>query len=266
MITILLRTIRDRWKMLLAVTFIGVGTMLMYVSLFPSYQKILSTNQQLYQQMPEALKKAFNIESFSFDTLEKFLNIEMYSLFWLVLTIILTLSLSGSSLAGEVERETTTLTAAQPVSRSTVYVSKFLASAKIFTAFNVIVNASVFPLAAAFHVTIQARNFLTVGVMCELFGLALLGLAFAVSSFMSDKGKVYMTLGGVILVMYVLNIVSAIQPSIENLKYASISHYFDPNTFLVKGQYNLTATLVFSGLLVVGFAVGWWRWGERDLS
>ncbi len=266
MIPIILRTIRDRWRMLLAVTLIGVLSMLMYVSMYPTYQKSLAQSQEIFKDMPEALLKAFNMESLSFDTLEKFLNIEMYSLFWLVLAIILTLSLAGSSLAGEVERETATLTASQPIARTTHYLGKFLAAAALFTTFNVLVNASAVPFAAAFGLPILAGHYFVVGVMCELFGLALLGLGFAVSSFLSDKGKVYMTLGGVILVMYVLNIVSAIQPSIEQLKYASLFHYFDPNKFLVKGHYDLTATLVFTAVLLAGLLVGWWRWQQRDLA
>ncbi|MFH1171644.1 MAG: ABC transporter permease subunit [bacterium] len=266
MIPIILRTIRDRWKMLLVITIIGVGTMLMYVSMFPTYQHMMEQNTQMFDQLPEAFKKAFNMEDFSFNTLEKFLNIEMYSLFWLVLTIILALSLASGSLAGEVERETIVQTVGQPVSRRTVYIARFLAAAKIFTVFNILVNASVFPFATMFHIPIQVMNFVTVGVMCELFGLAFLGLGFAVSAFMSDKGKTQMILAGVVLVMYVLNIVSGLRPSIEKLKYASLFHYFNPNTFLVKGEYDLTAILVFVGLAVVGFGVGLWRFTKRDVA
>ncbi len=265
MIPIILRTIRDRWKTLLAMGIIGLGTMLMYISMFPTYRNMIEQNTQIFEQMPEAMVKAFNMEDFTFDTLEKFLNIEMYSLFWLVLTIILTLSLSGSSLAGEVERETATLTASQPVSRSSHYIGKFLAAVSIFTAFNVLVNFSVFPIAAAFDLPVQVGHFMTVTVMCELFGLALLGLGFAVSAFMSDKGRVYMTLGGAVLVMYVLNIISAIQPSIDAFKYASLFHYFNPGTFLVKGLYDGTAVAVFSGLAGIGFAIGLVRWRTRDI-
>lgn len=266
MYAIIMRTIRDRWKMLLAMVIIGIGTMLMYTSMFPTYRELMEQNTQLYQQIPEALKKAFNMEDFSFNTLEKFLNIEMYSLFWLILTIILALSLSSNSLAGEVERETIVQSASQPVSRRTIYIGKFLAAAKIFTVFNVLVNASVFPFASIFNITIQAGHFVTVGVMCELFGLGLLGLGFAVSAFMSDKGKTQMILAGTVLVMYVLNIVSGIQPSIEGVKYASLFHYFNPSTFLVKGEYDLVAIVVFVGLAVAGFALGLWRFTKRDIA
>lgn len=265
MIAVLFRTLRDRWRMLLAVSVIGVGTTLMYVSLFPSYQDLLTKNQQLFNEMPEALLKAFNIESATFDTIEKFLTIEMYSLFWLVLAIILTLSLSGSSLAGEVERETVMQSLGQPISRSSFYLGKFLGAAKIFSAFNLVVVLSVFPFAAMFDVTVLPWHYLSAVVLCELFGLAFLGLGFAVSAWLSDKGKVYMALGGVVLVMYVLNIVSALLPKLEKLQYASLFHYFDPNSFLVRGEYALTSMLVFAGVAVSGMLIGWWRWVHRDL-
>lgn len=266
MMAVMTRMWRDRWRMFAAVTGIGLMTMLMYVSLFPTYQKTLAQSGQIYRQLPEALKKAFNIQSFSFDTLEKFLNIEMYSLFWIILTLVLVISLAKSSLAGAIEHETIVQTLAQPVSRRTAYLGKFLMAAKIFTVFNLIVNASVFPLATTFHLTIQPSHFVIVTVMCELFGLALLGLGFSVSSWMSEEGRVNMTLSGIILIMYVLNIVSGIQPKIDGLKYASLFHYFNPYQFLVNGQYDPTAIVVFSGLTIVGFAIGLWRFTTRDVS
>lgn len=265
MITIFLRTIKDRWRMLLAVSVIGVGSMLMYVSMYPTYQKSLAQSQEIFKNMPEALMKAFNMDTLSFDTLEKFLNVEMYSMFWLILTILLTLSLAGNALAGDVERETSTITAAQPVARWKIYGGRFLAAALMVTVFNAFINLSVFPLAAAFNLTAHARNFLMVGLMGELFALALLGVTFAVSAFLSDKGKVYMTLGGVLLVMYVLNIVSALQASLDKLKFVSIFHYFNPGKFLVKGEFDLLATVVFVGLLVAGATIGLIRWRTRDI-
>lgn len=266
MIAIILRTFRDRWRMLAALTFIGVGTMLMYVALFPSYKDLLAKNNELYSQMPEALKKAFNIESFNFDTLEKFLNIEMYSLFWLILTIILALSLASSGLAGEVERETIVQTLSQPIARSTVYLAKWLAAAKLFTAYNLVVNLSVFPLAALFHLPIEASHFLAAIVMCQLFGLALLGVGFGVSAFMADKGRVQMILAGTILLTYTLNIVSSLLPALDKFKYLSFFHYFNPNEFLVKGRYDMVAILYFSSLTIIGFTVGLWRFTKRDVA
>lgn len=266
MIAIILRIFRDRWRMLLAVTVIGVVTMLMYTSLFPTYRDVLAKNNQLYAQMPEALRKAFNIESFNFDTLEKFLNIEMYSLFWPILTVILVLSLASTSVAGEIERETIVQTLGQPISRSVVYVAKFLAAAKIFTIYNVLVNASVFPLAAIFHLPVQVGHFGMAMVMCELFGLALLGVGFGISAFMSDKGKVQMTLGGLVLLTYTLNIVSSLLSSLDKLKYFSFFYYFNPNAFLVKGEYSGVSILYYLALLVIGCTVGWWRFTKRDVA
>lgn len=265
MIPIILRTVRDRWKMLLAMCLIGVGSQLMYISLFPTFQSSQINYDEIFKQVPEAFMKVINMDSFQLDTVEKYLTMEMYSMFWLILTIILCLSLPGSGLTAEVERETIVQSAAQPVSRTSIYIGKWLAAVAIFTAFNVVVNVVVFPLCEIFKLAYQPSHFLAVGVMGELFAMALLSLTFAVAAFLSDKGRVYMVMGGVILVMYVLNIVSSLKPAIENLKYASLFHYFDPNKALIRGQYDGTAILVFVGLIVAGFFVGLWRWRTRDL-
>lgn len=265
MIPIILRTIRDRWKMLLAMCLIGVGSQLMYISLYPSFKTSQVNYDEVFKQIPEAFMKVINMDSFQLDTVEKYLTMEMYSMFWLILTIILCLSLPGSGLTAEVERETIVQSAAQPVSRPTVYVGKWLAAVSIFTVFNFVVNVVVFPLCEIFKLSYQPSHFLAVGVIGELFAVALLSLTFAVAAFLSDKGRVYMVMGGVILVMYVINIVSSLKPAIDNLKYASLFHYFDPNKALIKGQYDSSAIFVFIGLIAVGFAVGLMRWRSRDI-
>ena len=265
MIAVILRTIRDRWKMLLAICVIGMGTQLMYISLFPSFKTSQINYDDLMKQMPEAFKKVINMESFSMDTIEKYLTMEMYSMFWLILTIIFCLSLGGTGIAAEIERETVVQSAAQPISRTGIFIGKWLASAKLFTIFNIVINAAVVPLCHLFNVTYLPDHFLAVTVMGELFGLALLSLSLAVSAFMSDKGRVQMIMAGAVLVMYVMNIVAAIKPAIDKLKYASLFHYFDPNKALIQGRYDITAIIVFGGLIVIGFAIGWWRFSKRDL-
>jgi len=265
MITIFIRTIKDRWRMLLAMCIIGVGSQLMYISLYPTFQSSQINYDDLMKQMPEAFKKVINMDSFSMDTIEKYLTMEMYSMFWLVLTIILTLSLAGSSLANDVERETIIQSASQPVSRTKIFFSRWLAAVSIYTAFNFVINAVVFPLCAVFNVDYLPSHFLAVGVMGELLGLALLSLAFAISAWLSDKGKVYMVMGGTVLIMYVLNIISSLKDNLANLKYISIFHYFDPNKALIQGQYDFSAIVVFLGIIVVSTLIGWWRWRTRDV-
>jgi len=265
MITIFWRTIKDRWRMLAAVTIIGSLVQFMYTSLFPTYSKSFGQSEELFKQMPEALKKAFNMDQFSFNTLDKFLTIEMYSFFWIILMILFTLSLAGTSFAGDVERETVTLTAGQPVSRSRVFWGRYLAGVKLFSVFNIVVNFIVLPIASAFKLHIDPLHLLTIMVMGELFGLAVFSVATAVSTFLTDKSKVYMIVGGTLLVTYVMNIISGISEKFANIKYASPFYYFNPNTFLVKGQYNTAAVLVFGSVIIIGTVVAWWRWRQRDI-
>jgi len=59
-----------------------VLSMLMYVSMYPTSRSRWNRARS-FSRHAGALMKAFNMESLSFDTLEKFLNIEMYSLFWM---------------------------------------------------------------------------------------------------------------------------------------------------------------------------------------
>lgn len=58
----------------------------------------------------------------------------------------------------------------------------------------------------------------------------------------SDKGKATMASGGVLIVMYFLNIISSLKDSLVNLKYASFFNYFNASSLMAKN----TLSRIFS--------------------
>ena len=72
--------------------------------------------------------------------------------------------------------------------------------------------------------------------------------------------------GGIVLVMYVFNIVASLSQDLDWLKYASFFHYYNYNDALVRGTLDLTNVLVFAIVAVIcTFAAGWW-FLRRDVS
>lgn len=266
MLAVLIRTIKDRWRALLAYTLIGAGSQWMYISLYPTFQKSMADYDAVFKNMPEAFMKIINLDNFSMNTLEKYLTMEMYSMFWLILTILLTISLAGQAFAGDIERETIVQTASQPISRKKIFMGKAFAGAAIFTVFNILVNAVVFPLASLYNISYDAAHFVTIFVMGELFGLTLLSVALCLSAWAFERGRVVMIMSGLVLVMYVMNIVAGITTSLDKLKYFSFFHYFNPGQALIHGQYNGTSIGLFFAVIAVTIGVGFWKFVKRDIA
>lgn len=75
-----------------------------------------------------------------------------------------------------------------------------------------------------------------------------------------------MTAGGILIIMYVLNIIAALKDNLKNLKYLSFFYYYDPDQALIKNIINNTGVLVFIIVIVVCtvLAVVWFK--KRDVA
>ena len=86
------------------------------------------------------------------------------------------------------------------------------------------------------------------------------------SAYFSEKSKVYGVAGGIFVVMYVLNIISALKDNLADFKYFSFFHYFDAASTLTKGILRAESIWVFTGIAVASTLVAVWRFKKRDVA
>jgi len=86
------------------------------------------------------------------------------------------------------------------------------------------------------------------------------------SAVFSERSRVYMACGAILLVMYVLNVVALLSQNLEWLKYASFFHYYDYHAAIVDGNLNIFNVLLFSGVIAVCSAAGTWWFTKRDIA
>ena len=122
------------------------------------------------------------------------------------------------------------------------------------------------PLAGLHNIEFVFGNYLTIGILCFLFGWAVFSLAMMFSALFSERSKTYMMTGGILIVMYVVNIVATLKDSFDKIKFASFFHYFDSSNALIHNTLNTTSVLVFAGLAIVCTLVGAWWFKKRDIA
>jgi hypothetical protein len=71
------------------------------------------------------------------------------------------------------------------------------------------------------------------------------------SSLFSEKGRANFIPAGILVLMYVLNIVAGLKDNLKNLKYFSFFYYYNPGKFLVYGEVDNRAWWVFLGTFLV---------------
>jgi ABC-2 type transport system permease protein len=239
----------------------------MYVAMWPSFSKESEKFLELADAYPEAVMKAMNIDIMSmFGSLEGFIAGEHFSIIWPIILIILTLSYASSAIAGEIDKGTIELLLAQPISRLKIFFAKYFSGLAIIVAFILLSNFSVVPFALLHSVDFKLQNYLTISILGFLFAFAIYGICMMLSSLFSARGKPMAITGGLLIIMYALNVFSAFQESVENLKYASFFHYYDFASAAIHNQLDSLNVAVFLTVGVVTTVIGAYIFVKRDIA
>lgn len=266
MFTILWRTIKDRKISLIVYCLAAVLLMWMYVAMFPSIQKQSEALSGFMNSMPEAVFKAFGIEEVDISTIESFLAMEHFSMVWPIMAIIMLLAIGGTGISGEVENGTAEILLSRPVSRLHIFFGRYLAGVFSLLVFTIISIFIIIPLAALHNIDYTPGNFVSVAIISFLFGWAVFSVSILFSAIFSEKSRVYMITGGILLAMYVLNIAAALMENLNDLKYISFFHHYSYNDAIIRNTINSTNVLVFVVVAIVCTAAAAMWFKKRDIA
>ena len=267
MLTLLIKTVKKNLINLLIYSTIGIAFVWMYIAIFPSFSKEGQSLQQAFEAIPEGLLKAFAIEIDTFvGSIEGFMAGEYFSILWPIILIILIISYASGAIAGEIDKGTIELLLSQPISRLKIFLAKYLSGLTIITTFIILTNFSVVPFAFLHNVDYRIQNYLTMSIIGFLFAFAIFGICIMISSISSSRGRPAAITGGMLIIMYGLNLFSAFQESLDSLKYASFFHYFDFNSAVVHNQIDILNASVFLVVGVVTTVVGAVIFIKRDIA
>src|SRR3989338_9098352 len=94
MSALIARMFKDRRASLLVYCAAGVGFLWMYIAIYPSIAGEAERFNDLFQNYPEGLLKAFGIDQINLSTLENYISMEHFSLIWPLMLIICMISRS----------------------------------------------------------------------------------------------------------------------------------------------------------------------------
>ncbi|USN53367.1 MAG: ABC transporter permease [Candidatus Nomurabacteria bacterium] len=265
--TLFLQTLKDRRRTIFWFSVSAALLVWMFVALYPSIEAQADQLNEAFSSYPKEFLQAFGIDELNLSKLENYLAAEQYSFTWPMLVLFLMATMAGPALAGEIERGTADILLARRLSRIKIYWSRYLTAVSTLFLFVIFSNFTVIPFALLHGVAYQLDKLILISVLGFLFGLATLGVGFALSAWFSERSRVYMLLGVSLVGMYVLNIVAQINPdTFDWVKYFSFFYYFDANLALVKGQILAEAYWFFGAISISSALLGVWRFRRRDIS
>lgn len=259
---------KDKYKSLIAYVTGSIIFLEMYIALFPSISKQSEQLNQMMTAFPPEFFKAFNIDpgSMTFGSLEPYLSSEYMSFLWPILAIIFAISLANYVSVKEIDSGTVEAVASLPVKRERIFIERYLTGAGLLMVFSLFSMLLAIPLAKIHNIDFIAQNYITSAIGSFFLAWAIYSLALLFSTFTSEKGKATALTSGVLLLMYVINIIASLKEELSDLKYVSFFNYFNGSELLAKNTFPEYSLLVLGGFSIVAttLALFWYR--HRDLS
>jgi ABC-2 type transport system permease protein len=266
MLTLILQTLKDKRKSLIIYSISNILLLWMFVAFFKSLQGQFEGINDLLKSYPETFLKAFNIENFNFSTIESFISAEQFSITWPIMVVLSYISFGASIIANEVEQGTMDILLSLPISRIKLFISRYIAGIVSLLLFTSISVFPIIPFARLYGIPYQTSHFITLFFICLLFGWTVLSISIFFSSLFSEKGKVFSIAGGILIVMYILNVFAGLKENMKNLHYFSFFYYFNQNEILAYNKFNYASLAVFATISIICTIAGLLIFNKRDIT
>jgi beta-exotoxin I transport system permease protein len=228
------------------------------VLIFPSVEGALSEAVKSY---PPALKEAFGVGELT--SAEQYLHAEMLSLIVPLALGYLAVRAVASGLSGAAESGRLDVLLSAPVSRSRIAAASFLATAvelAIVLALTVILTA-IGGLVADVDLSLGtvAAGYANVWPLALVFA----GLGVVAAGFSLRTSVVTGSVAGVLVTMYVVDLVGRLDPDLSGVRYLSIFKYYGN---AIEDGIEPLAFIGVTAAAIALAALGGWLFERRDLS
>jgi ABC-2 type transport system permease protein len=228
------------------------------VAIFPSIENSLS---KVVEKYPSGLKEAFGIGELT--NVEQYLHAEMLSLIVPLALGYLAVRAVASGLAGAAETGRLDVLLSAPVSRRRLCAAGFLATAvelaTVLAITGLVTGLGSLLAGAGLEAGPAAEGFASVWPLALLFA----GLGVVACAFSLRTSVVTGAVAGVLVAMYVIDLVGKLDPGLDWVRYASVFKYY--GNAIEEG----IEPLAFVGVTLAAIALaalGSWLFDRRDIS
>lgn len=219
--------------------------------------------EEVFEELPPAMVDAFGIESLS--TIEGFLGAQIFNFVWLLGLGLYFAYMGGGIIASEIESERIDVLLSFPISRSQLFLEKFVSILFPILVVNTVGGVAIYGLVLAVDESIDLIHLLLAHVLSIPYLLVCAGIGgvFSVAvnrTSVAEKGAV-----GVVFVLYLIESIVGGADEYDWIQYLSPTQYYEPTPVLIDGTFEfidsaiLLVTLL--GLLLLGQII----FSRRDL-
>lgn len=238
----------------------------MIVAFFPLIEQNPGYSEMAEEMLSEELMAIFGGGDLQFNTIGGFLGIEYLGLIWVFIVGAAVITFAAGALAGAVEDGTMELTLSQPVSRAKVALTRYLAMAVYAMSLCLVTVLSIYLTSFLHDVEVGLDSMVLLFVVCMLLALAIGGLAFLISSLTTGRGRTIGATLGVMVTMYLADLLGNLNDDYSWLSSISLFHYWKPNEVIDDLTVAPETWLVFGVAALLFFAAGMYGFQKRDAA
>lgn len=220
------------------------------MAFYPTIRDIGAEFEQLVQNYPEPILRAFGIEPGAglLTSFAGFMHAEVFSFVWPLVAALFVVMSGAAVVAQEVERGTAELWLSVPATRTQLLGGKLLALL-VDTLVVVLASlATMVVLAPVVDAELTARGVFLLGVVLLDFLVAVGGIAVLFSALSSERGKAAALTAGLLLAMYLAWVIAGISERWDWLRYLSIFTAYQPREALEGSALNWPALFLLDAI------------------
>lgn len=260
--SIALRTFVEHWKSTLAWALTALALIAIQLSVYPSIAKSGEGIEALLDAFPDAYKEIFRMEDYTSGA--GYLGTELFSLVVPFIFIAIGATWGAGHTASEEERGTADLLLTLPITRSSVLVSKTVATVVTVVLMGTLMVSTLAIGSRVVNLDVSFGGLIAATVPSALIGLLFSGLSLLVGVLTGKKGAALGAATGAAVILFLLY---SLAPLVESLDWVAPINPFDwmldgrplSNGLQIVGCSKLAATAL------VLHAVGIWQFSSRDI-
>jgi ABC-2 type transport system permease protein len=221
--------------------------------------------EDLLKLYPRELMAAFGLEANNFADPGVFLGGYVYNFLWPLVGAALAIVLA-TRVAADADRGFLDIALATPIARSAYLLGSIVAQVV-----GVAILAAALVGAVLLGDLLIEPDFPAVSVALSTlhalaFGMAVAGPTTLLAVLFLDRGRAAGVAAGVLVLMYLLNVVGALAPEVEGVTIVSAFRYFDLKALISEGTYPIADSVILAGVGVAGWALALYAFRRRDLA
>lgn len=237
----------------------------MMIAFFPLIAENLEYMEAVEDMFTEELLAVFGGAGLDFTTLGGFIGVEYLSLIWVLIVGAAVITFAGSALGGAVDDGTMELTLAQPVSRMQVAVTRYVTMAAYAAVLNFVTVATLYVPGLLHDVDVPLDAMGLLFLVGWLLTMAIGGFAYMLSALSSGSGRAIGISLGVLVAMWLADVLGNISDKAEWLVNLSLFHYWRPHEVIDDVSVAAETWAIFGLSAAVFFTIAILAFQRRDV-